>query len=338
MFSAVASGCIEPSQRTYRGQGELSVMRNILPVAQCHGGPEVKVKHESPVAKMVISAGCTWVFELMCVHYFECLKIAKQTSDISYAGITRNLVQHKGIVGVLDGFFPWGSLQAVAKGGAFGLGHAAAKKVMHDVGVVDANPRASEVLAGGLGGAVQGVVLSPVLLLKTRVITDPSYRASGGLIETAKMSSSIGVQVIKKEGTMALTKGLPIFVTKRFFDWTTRFLFVEVVEHTMEGNDPTCKLSTGQKYFASFAGGTLSALSTIPLDVMVALQQSASSAGRKDTSAMTVLKEKYAEGGIATVTRFGTRGLGARVVHVALTTILMKTMAAEVYKLYAGAA
>ena len=34
----------------------------------------------------------------------------------------------------------------------------------------------SEVIAGGVGGGFQGLVLSPTLLLKTRVMTDPIFR------------------------------------------------------------------------------------------------------------------------------------------------------------------
>jgi hypothetical protein len=34
----------------------------------------------------------------------------------------------------------------------------------------------AEVMAGGIGGGFQGFVLSPTLLLKTRVMTDPIFR------------------------------------------------------------------------------------------------------------------------------------------------------------------
>jgi len=43
----------------------------------------------------------------------QVLKIAKQTSSLSYAGITKQLIANKGLVGILDGFFPWGSLQVM---------------------------------------------------------------------------------------------------------------------------------------------------------------------------------------------------------------------------------
>ena len=49
---------------------------------------------------------------------------------------------------------------------------------------------------------------------------------------------------------------------------------------------------------------------------------------------MDVLKKKYADGGMAALSGFGTKGLVARIAHVALTTMLMKTLAGEVYKFY----
>jgi len=237
------------------------------------------------------------------------------------------------MAGILDGFFPWGSLQAVAKGGSFGVGHSAAKRGMHSLGWTETHPRSSEVLAGGIGGLIQGIILNPVLLLKTRVVTDPAFRASGGIWETTRMSTNVGIQVVKREGVVALTKGGVMFTTKRFFDWTTRFLFVDMFEDLMKGSDHTVKLSKPWQYSAALLGGSLSALATVPMDVMVAVQQSAGSAGKK-TSAMGVLKEKYAEGGIKAISAFGTQGLVARIAHVGLTTLLMKTATAELYVVY----
>ena len=121
------------------------------------------------------------------------------------------------------------------------MGHSAAKRSLHHLGWTETHPRSSEVLAGGIGGFIQGIVLNPVLLLKTRVITDPAYRASGGVWETAKMSTDVGFQVIQREGVMALTKGGVMFTTKRFFDWTTRFLFVDMFENLLKGGDQSVR-------------------------------------------------------------------------------------------------
>src|SRR4051812_8126354 len=72
-----------------------------------HGNSE----HESPIVKFLVSGSVALTFELAIGHYLEFLKISKQTSTLSYAQLTRNMIQHKGIIGVLDGFFPWGAIQ-----------------------------------------------------------------------------------------------------------------------------------------------------------------------------------------------------------------------------------
>jgi hypothetical protein len=43
-------------------------------------------------------------------------------------------------------------------------------------------------------------------------------------------------------------------------------------------------------------------------------------------SVVDTFKAQYAEGGVQQIVGFATRGFGARVAHVALTTALMKTV------------
>lgn len=235
----------------------------------------------------------------------------------------------KGLIGTLDGFLPWGMLQAVAKGAVFSWGHAQAAVLLHEVDEKILSKQQKNVLSGGLGGAVQGLIMSPLLLLKTRVMTDPSFRSSGGFAESALASARVGARVISSEGVGALMKGAGLFSAKRFADWTTRFLFVVLIEEAMR-ETPSAKLSDTQLVFASLAGGSLSALSTIPIDVVVATTQSAEKAGKK-VSLGALLKEKLAEGGVSGSVAFATKGLVARVAHVALTTLAMKTITSKVY-------
>jgi hypothetical protein len=78
------------------------------------------------------------------------------------------------------------------------------------------------VVSGGIGGFVQGVAMSPLLLLKTRVMTDPAFRGSGGLLATAAASARVGGRILTTEGPQALFKGVGLFSAKRAADWTTR--------------------------------------------------------------------------------------------------------------------
>jgi hypothetical protein len=79
--------------------------------------PTVVVKkQESALVKFLVSGGVTVVYEGCLGHFLEFLKVQKQTQPGSYMLLTRNIVQQKGIVGVLDGFIPWGIVQGLAKG------------------------------------------------------------------------------------------------------------------------------------------------------------------------------------------------------------------------------
>jgi len=218
-------------------------------------------------------------------------------------------------------------LQAVAKGAVFSWGQAQSAQWLSSVSWMTKEQRT--VVSGGMGGFVQGIVLSPLLLLKTRVMTDPAFRGQGGLLETAGASAKVGARVIKTEGVGALMKGAGVFSLKRAADWTTRYLFVVMVEEAMRGS-PDASLSDMQMAVASLAGGSLSALATIPMDVLVATVQQASKAGTK-VSLVDTLKEQLAKGGVGGSIAFATRGLVARVAHVALTTLMMKTITTRVY-------
>jgi hypothetical protein len=288
---------------------------------------------ENPLAKFAIGGVVTVFFEMAAFgHFMEFLKISKQTSELSYLEIARRATASKGIVGTLDGFFPWGALQSMVKGAVFSFGQAATKKMFAAGDNYGMSDQAATVLSGGFGGFFQGVVMSPLLLLKTRVMTDSKFRTSGGMWATSVASARVGADIVAKEGAMTLMKGATVFSAKRFADWTTRFFFVEVVTEIIRGGDETKKLSTSQQIFAALAGGTISALTTIPIDVLVATVQDANKAGQK-MSVVEIYKQKIAEGGLKGTFEFATRGTVARVAHVALTTLLMKTVSSKVYDL-----
>ena len=285
---------------------------------------------ESPTAKFLIGGGVTVALELFGGHTLEFLKIAKQTSAEPYGVIARRVTATKGAAGLLDGFLPWGLIQALAKGSVFAYGQALSLNLLRRVPPSAGLSRDhAVVLSGGVGGFVQGLAMSPILLLKTRVMTDPSFRGSGGVLATAAASARVGAGVIAREGPAALFKGVGLFSCKRALDWTTRYLFVVFVEGAMRGGSGR-RLGAWEEAGASLLGGTLSALSTIPMDVMVAAKQGAGAAGKK-VGFFSTLAEKVREDGVAKTLSFSTRGLAARVVHVAVTTLAMKNVTSLVY-------
>eukprot|EP01084_Bolivina_argentea_P001628 3002_1 len=269
-------------------------------------------KAESPLLKLLISGSVTIVFEAAGGgHYLEMLKILKQTSADTYWTITKRMTASKGIIGVLDGFMPWGMIQASVKGSSFGFGQALCKTALIKYVPFLENWQI-ETLSGGGGGIVQGVIMSPTLLLKTRVMTDPRFRTTGGFLSTSWHSLKLGKELIVTEGgLMSLTKGMGIFSFKRFCDWTTRYGFCVFVEHlykTYRYHMPEKKISTPEQMMCSLGGGTLSALATVPIDVTVAIVQQAAKKGQK-VSVIKIYATELNERGFAGVVRFGTRGL-----------------------------
>ena len=89
----------------------------------------------------------------------------------------------------------------------FGLAHAVAKANLTPLAENGIMPElVALTLAGGIAGGFQGFVLSPTLLLKTRVMTNPVFREKMSLVKTTLLSLTIGFDVVKNEGIGALMK------------------------------------------------------------------------------------------------------------------------------------
>lgn len=67
-------------------------------------------------AQFVVSGVVASLYEFSMGHQLEFLKIMKQTKPGSYFELLKGIVGQKGVVGLWDGFFPWGLIQAIAKG------------------------------------------------------------------------------------------------------------------------------------------------------------------------------------------------------------------------------
>ena len=252
--------------------------------------------------RLVAAALVTVLFEGMIGHILEFFKISMQTAPVgtSYYSILKSITQEKGIAGVWDGFIPWGVVQSVAKGGVFGLAHAVSKEylnVLVQKGVL--SEQIALTMAGGVAGGFQGFVLSPLLLLKTRVMTNPVFREKMSALKTTYLSLAIGLEVVKNEGLLALMKGADVFSLKRVFDWSTRYYFSDFFKAAMvqNGFGVDGALTRSDKIIASLMGGTASTLCTLPLDVIVAKSQDAKKAGVKVSAWETFMKD-YKEGGM----------------------------------------
>lgn len=322
-------GPINKQPRMYLNAPALGRKHPIL-----HWASAKEQQMERPGLKLVIGAGVTLTYEFALGHYLEFVKIMKQTKPgHSYLALTKEMVHSKGIIGIWDGFFPWGAIQGLAKGSVFAWGHAFSRQgLQRFVDQDQLSKGVAEVVSGGMGGGVQGLVLSPTLLLKTRVMTDPVFRQQMTPVETCKKSMQVGMKVIRDEGVAALMKGSVVFSMKRVADWSTRFFFsVGVEEVVFKKDQPDYRLTTSEKMASSLLGGVLSTLFTIPIDVMVAQIQQASKAGSK-VSVIDTFRDEFQRGGFKHVAGFATNGFIARVAHVCFTTMIMKTATSVIYE------
>lgn len=297
----------------------------------------------------MIYGAVTILYEFFGGHTLEFLKVVKQTTPDSYIEILRKLTAQKGLSGLLDGYLPWGLIQALFKGSVFGFAHGFCRNTLEpytraEVGSDSAaarnptskqvlSPMTSSVISGGFGGLFQGLVLSPLLLLKTRVMTDDVFRQKMSMGDTIKNSTIIGGRVIKNEGLLSLMKGSGVFSFKRVMDWSTRYMFSEFFKKVLYTDRGQYSLSLAQSMGVSILGGTASAIVTIPIDVLVAQIQQAKKAGQKVPILETFLHQ-FRNGGLKNLVAFSTKGFVARWLHIAFTTALMRTVAEESYQWY----
>jgi hypothetical protein len=290
------------------------------------GGGASGLLRSQAARNLLVTALVTLLFEGSIGHILEFLKIVKQTAltDVSYLQVLRDITRSKGLAGLWDGFLPWGVVQAVFKGAVFGLAYQAAVDAVRHLdrccGVV-LPPTLALALAGGLGGAAQGYVLSPTLLLKTRVMTNPAFREKMSAWRTTWLSFQIGFEICAAESLGALMKGSNIFALKRVFDWSSRYLFSDMFESLfslLKGG--AAPLTVAERSAASMLGGVLSTCVTLPLDVLVAKTQDAKKAGVR-VPALKLFRDELSDRGWSGLQKSYMQGFEARLLHVCLTTV-----------------
>jgi hypothetical protein len=291
------------------------------------GGGTSGLLQSQAARNLLVTALVTLVFEGSIGHILEFLKIVKQTAvvDVTYLQVLADITRSKGLAGLWDGFCPWGIVQAVFKGAVFGLAYQLALnavKPLVDGGLLP--PAAALTFAGGVGGGLQGYVLSPTLLLKTRVMTNPVFRERMSVLRTTWLSVQIGYDICATEGLLTLMKGSNVFALKRVFDWSSRYLFSDLFESLFlamkKKNKGGASLTVAEKSAASLLGGVFSTCVTLPLDVLVAKTQDAKKAGVR-VSAVRLFRDELNERGWSGLQKAYMQGFEARLLHVCLTTL-----------------
>jgi hypothetical protein len=276
------SPCPTPKSRIHRSTAASTTTSTLLTSLR-GGAAAAAVSASSEYTKqLIVAALVTLLYEGSLGHGLEFLKIVMQTAPpgTTYTQVISNITAQKGLAGIWDGFIPWGVIQALAKGSVFGFAHALAMTMITTSSFSKQLPSLyQQTLAGGIAGGVQGYVLSPTLLLKTRVMTHPIFRQPMSLWNTTWISLQMGGEIVHSEGLGVLMKGSHIFAFKRVLDWSTRFFFSDWMEQLLILYKQSSKLTSGDTFVASLLGGALSTIVTLPLDVIVANTQDAKKAG-----------------------------------------------------------
>ncbi|GMH83753.1 hypothetical protein TrST_g4905 [Triparma strigata] len=329
--AAAAQSSNNSNSNSYNREAFLK-MSSLIP----RGGAQTTNPLCSDFAKQFfVSALVTLMFEAAIGHSLEFTKISKQTNpQMSVTSILKKITQEKGVVGLWDGFVPWGVVQSIGKGGSFGMARGLITPVLMDLverGLI--SDQNAKILIGGLSGVVQGYILSPTLLLKTRVMTDSAFREKMTGLATIIKSFQVGARVVTKEGGFALMKGANVFAFKRFFDWSTRFMFADIIESLVLARQGS--LSPTDKMVCSMIGGMISSVVTLPIDALVAKIQDAKKAGQ-GVSPLAMIGQEFKEGGLKGLWNSYMKAWEIRALHVGLTTVCLKTWTPLAYDLIFG--
>jgi len=292
---------------------------NMIRTEKYHNSQRTESSFRPFMERLAATALVTLAYEASLGHVLEFVKICLQTAPVgtSYSAILTSITGEKGILGLYDGFIPWGFIQSFLKGAVFGLAYSIVKAhllLLARKGILPMTLCLT--LSGGIAGWIQGYVLSPLLLLKTRVMTNQRFRTKMSLSKTTLLSMKIGSSVIHDEGILSLMKGSNMFALKRFFDWSSRFFFSNAIESIMlKHSGIGSQLSPQQRIVASLVGGIISAVVTAPLDFLVATAQDIKNAG-KNINALSALGHDRGKCWL---------GIEVRIVHVCLTTVVVRT-------------
>jgi hypothetical protein len=283
----------------------------------------------SPAAKFMIT-GTTVVLEMASGGLFmENCKIEKQRTSQPYPTIMRTILK-QGIRGFEAGLVPWGLILGFTKGAVLGSSNQIFKNKLGELGW---STRRRDITAGAMAGGVQGVFMSPLLLARTRI----NQAITEGAKETPPRMPTVGQQVgvlsnmVKTEGVGSLTKGMPLFIVKRTYDWGTRFVFLgEMRRMMMARKAPGENLNDWEKLFSAFMAGALATFMTVPVDRMAPVIQAAGSEAKDGI--LNYLRKKIAEEGVSTMFR----GCVARTIHTGYHTCFAIFLADKIADLMNG--
>lgn len=235
-------------------------------------------------------------------HYLESIKLSKQSSGASYHNIIKDLWKKDGFKCFHRGFYPWGFIQSTKGIPLLYTQH----NVSNLLEKYQINGSNNSIISGLVGGAVQGVYVTPLQKLKVLAVTSDkklNYNTTYFIYDT-----------VKNNGIKALLDGLGPTVTRRSLDWGIRLYGIDYVANKLY-NKQRKELTTNESVISSMIGGSFSFITT-PIDVTITQLQKNQN---KDKPKTEIIRDFYNQNGL----KGFTRGIMFRTLHISWNTTFL---------------
>ncbi len=170
--------------------------------------------------------------------FLENVKMEKQRTNLSYNKIIPLYLKPKTFI---NGFFPYGIIQAFSKGFIFGFNQNYIKPYLNKYNFGSYNNQINNLLIGLSTGISESLITSPILYIRNNLNTSVTEK------NNIKLNFNI----------KSIFKGCNILIAKRCIDWTTRFILIDIVKEKSPINNIV---------FNTFIGSSLSSIFSSPID------------------------------------------------------------------------
>lgn len=164
--------------------------------------------------------------------FFENVKMEKQRTNLPYRQIVPNFLTPRTFI---NGFFPYGAIQAFSKGFIFGLNQQYLRPLLNY------SQPTNNLIIGISTGVTEAVIISPLLYIRTHLNTNVTKGTSSKL----------------KLNISSIFNGSGVLVLKRSVDWSTRFVIID----NLKKHSPINNI-----VFNTFIGAGISAIFSSPID------------------------------------------------------------------------
>lgn len=164
--------------------------------------------------------------------FFENVKMERQRTNLPYKDIIPKFLTPRTFI---NGFFPYGAIQAFSKGFIFGLNQQYIRPHLHY------SQTTNNLIVGITTGLTEAAIISPILYIRTHLNTN----VTKGVKNKLDISFS------------HIFSGCGILILKRSVDWSTRFVIID----GMKKYSPVDNI-----VFNTFMGAGISAIFSSPID------------------------------------------------------------------------